>query len=73
MLGCGRMGRFAAVAAVNLRSAGGGSCWLHFAHRTPQLESPVGCLLLGDKKATVSGGGDGDADAGGGPYNETFI
>ena len=52
---------------------GAGTCWLRFAHRAPRLESPLGCLLLGDKKATVSGGGDRDADAGGGPYNETFI
>lgn len=69
MLGCGRMGRFSGVTAVNLRGASGAGVRL----QAQPLESPLGSMFLGDKKATVSGGDDRDADADGRFYNEAFI
>lgn len=63
------MGNFSGVTAINLRSASGGGVGAGSAlmYKTQLLKSLLGCLFLGDKKETVSGGGDRDADADGGP------
>ena len=65
---------FAGVTAVNLRGPGEAGEWVLarlWRTRTLLLESP--CLFLGAKKAAVSGGGDRNAGADGGVYNESFI
>lgn len=51
------------------RDAAAGSV---LAYRTLLPEALLGCLLLGDKKTIVSGGGDRDVDDDGGSFNQSF-
>ena len=72
---CGRAGRFSEVTAVDLKSVGGrdAAAGSVLAYRTQLPESLLGCLLLGDKKTIVSGGGDRDVDDDGGSFNQSLI
>ncbi|KAB0402172.1 hypothetical protein E2I00_018609, partial [Balaenoptera physalus] len=68
---CGRAGRFSEVTAVDLKSVGGrdAAAGSVLAYRTQLPESLLGCLLLGDKKTIVSGGGDRDVSP---PFGTTY-